>query len=324
MTVVEHLERARKSGRPALSLEVLPPIRGENIASLFKILDELVKFKPSFINITYHQHEIKKVVRPNGTITEKLIRKRPGTVGVCSTLFQRYSIDTVAHILCANHSKEELEDIFIELDYLGINNILALRGDYLKGSSEKVNEVNKNSYPHAIELVKQIQELNAGIFSSQYEKKMHAMQFHVGVAGYPEKHFEAPSLEEDIARLKEKIDAGANYVITQMFFDNQYFYSFVKKCRAAGITVPIIPGLKPLTTFKQMQNIPKLFHCTLPEEMLQQLKKIDPNDTDAFKKIGANWCTQQALDLIDKGADCLHFYTMSRDDVIKNILQKIF
>lgn len=310
-------------GRPALSLELLPPLRGENISSLFKILDELVKFQPSFINITYHQHEVRKVVRPNGSVTEKLIRKRPGTVGVCSAISQRYNIDTVAHILCSNHSKEELEDIFIELDYLGIHNVLALRGDYLK-TTKKIKEADKKSYPHAIELVKQIQELNSGVFSSQYDKKLHAMQFHIGVAGYPEKHFEAPSLDNDIARLKEKIDAGAHYVVTQMFFDNNYFYSFVEKCRLAGIKVPIIPGLKPLTTFKQLQNLPKLFHCTLPEELLSKLKKIDPSDTSAFKQAGINWCTKQALELVDKGVDCLHFYTMSGDDVIKSVLKNVF
>ncbi len=303
MKVIDHINRAKDV---LFSFEILPPLKGKSIHSIYRILDKLAVFNPPFINVTYHRAEYKFKQLPNGLFEKVYIRKRPGTVGICAAIRYKYKVDTVPHIVCGGFNRMETEDALMDLNYLGIDNVLLLRGDPVK--SERNFVPNENGNKNATELVKQTVNLNNGIYLEDEIKNPLKTDFCIGVAGYPEKHFEAPNLQIDMAYLKEKVDAGADYIVTQMFFDNEKYYEFVNNCREVGIKVPIIPGLKPITSKKQLYTIPGIFHVALPDKLASAV--LACKDDDEVKKVGIQWAIEQCKGLIDFGTPCLHFYTI--------------
>ncbi|TVZ27253.1 5,10-methylenetetrahydrofolate reductase (NAD(P)) [Gillisia sp. Hel_I_86] len=318
MKITEHITAAK--GKTLFSFEILPPLKGQNIQSIFDGIDPLMEFNPPFIDVTYHREEYVYIEQPNGFLEKKVVRKRPGTVGICAAIQNKYGIDAVPHILCGGFTKEDTENFLIDLDFLGINNVMALRGDAVKSETYFKPEPNGNCF--ASDLVSQIQEMNQGQYLDTPLEKNHTTDFCVGVAGYPEKHMEAPSLDNDIERLKTKVAAGAEYVVTQMFYDNSKFFEFVAKCRKSGITVPIIPGLKPLATKRQLTNIPHRFHVDLPEELI---KAVNNCKTDLeVREVGVEWCTAQSKELISSGVDVLHYYSMGKSTNIHKIASSVF
>jgi methylenetetrahydrofolate reductase (NADPH) len=317
MKVTEHLKRAKKT---LFSMEILPPLKGKSVQSIYDLIDPLMEFKPPFIDVTYHREEYIYKKREGGYLEKIAIRKRPGTVGICSAIINRYQTDAVPHIICGGFTKEETENALIELNYLGIDNVLVLRGDPIKTETHFAPEPDGHSY--AIDLVKQVNQMNSGRFLDEDLQDADPTRFCIGVAGYPEKHFEAPSMATDIRHLKSKIEAGADYIVTQMFFDNSKFFAFVDKCRSEGITVPIIPGLKPLTTKKQLTLLPKTFHIDLPDDLVSSIESCK---TDAdVKQVGIEWCIQQSKELMQKGLPCLHYYTMGNAETIRKIASAVF
>ena len=318
MKVTQHLEIA--NGNPLFSFEILPPLKGQNMQSIFDNIDPLMEFKPPFIDVTYHREEYEFKELPNGLLQKKVVKKRPGTVGICAAIQNRYSVDAIPHILCGGFTKEDTENLLIDLDFLGIDNVVALRGDALKNETYFRPEKEGNEF--ASDLVKQISNLNKGIYLDEDLQNSAATNFCIGVSGYPEKHMEAPSIDSDIHFLKQKIKNGADYIITQMFFDNQKFFAFVEKCRNAGINVPIIPGLKPISTKKQLNLIPHRFSLEMPDDLIMSVVKA--KDNDAVKQIGIEWCIKQSKELVAAGVPCLHFYSMGKSDNIKQIAQEIF
>ncbi|MFM7080171.1 MAG: methylenetetrahydrofolate reductase [NAD(P)H] [Bacteroidota bacterium] len=317
MKVTEHLNRAKKT---LFSMEILPPLKGKSVQSIYDLIDPLMEFKPPFIDVTYHREEYIYKKRDGGYLEKIAIRKRPGTVGICSAIINRYQTDAVPHIICGGFTREETENALIELNYLGIDNVLLLRGDPIKTETHFSPEPDGHS--HAIDLVKQVNQMNSGRFLDEDLQDADPTRFCIGVAGYPEKHFEAPSMTTDIRHLKSKIEAGADYIVTQMFFDNNKFFAFVDKCRAEGITVPIIPGLKPLTTRKQLTLLPKTFHIDLPDDLVANIESCK-SDTD-IKQVGIEWCIQQSKELMQKGLPCLHYYTMGNAETIRKIASAVF
>lgn len=301
-------------------MEILPPLKGKSVQSIYELIDPLMEFKPPFIDVTYHREEYIYKKREGGYLEKIAIRKRPGTVGICSAIINRYQTDAVPHIICGGFTKEETENALIELNYLGIDNVLVLRGDPIKTESHFAPEPDGHSY--AIDLVKQVNQMNNGRFLDEDLQEADPTRFCIGVAGYPEKHFEAPSMATDIRHLKSKIEAGADYIVTQMFFDNSKFFAFVDKCRAEGITVPIIPGLKPLTTKKQLTLLPKTFHIDLPDDLVSNIESCK-SDAD-IKQVGIEWCIQQSKELMQKGLPCLHYYTMGNAETIRKIASAVF
>lgn len=318
MKVTQHIENAH--GKPLFSFEILPPLKGQNIQSIFDSIDPLMEFQPPFIDVTYHREEYEFKELPSGLLQKKIVKKRPGTVGICAGIQNRYSVDAIPHILCGGFTKEDTENLLIDLDFLGIDNVVALRGDALKNETYFKAEKEGNAY--ASELVTQINNLNQGIYLDEDLQNSAQTNFCIGVAGYPEKHMEAPSLDSDIHFLKQKIKNGADYIITQMFFDNQRFFDFVQKCRTAGITVPIIPGLKPIATKKQLNLIPHRFSIELPDNLIMEVVKA--KDNDAVKQIGIEWCIQQSKELVAAGIPVLHYYSMGKAENIKKIATAIF
>ena len=318
MKVTEHIENA--SGKPLFSFEILPPLKGQNIQSIFDSIDPLMEFNPPFIDVTYHREEYEFKELSNGLLQKKIVKKRPGTVGICAGIQNKYNVDAIPHILCGGFTKEDTENLLIDLDFLGIDNVVALRGDAVK--SEIYFKPDKEGHAYASELVSQINDLNNGIYLDADLQNSSKTDFCIGVSGYPEKHMEAPSLDSDIHFLKQKIKNGADYIITQMFFDNQKFFDFVSKCRAAGITVPIIPGLKPISTKKQLNLIPHRFSLELPDDLIMSVVKA--KDNDAVKQIGIEWCTQQSKELVAAGIPVLHYYSMGKAENIKDIANQIF
>lgn len=302
------------------SFEILPPLKGENIYDVYTNIDPLMEFKPPFINVTYHREET--ILRPvsNGLFQQKIVRKRPGTVGLCAAIMHRYKVEAVPHLLCGGFTREETENVLIELDFLGIQNVLALRGDSQKGQRYFIPEPDGHQF--AYQLVEQIQNLNRGIYLDEELENNTPTHFCIGVAGYPEKHFEAPNLHIDIQNLKRKIESGADYVVTQLFFDNKVYFDFVDKCRHAGITVPIIPGIKPLTTKRQLSLIPHMFHVDIPDELSIEILKA--KDNAAVKQIGIEWAVQQSLELKRVGVPVIHYYSMGKSDNIYNIAKAVF
>jgi len=318
MKVTEHIAQAKNQTQ--FTFEILPPLKGQNIHTLFDAIDELMEFKPPFIDVTYHREEhIYKQVG-NGLLEKKVIRKRPGTVGICAALQSKYQIDAVPHILCGGFSKEDTENFLIDLDFLGIDNLVALRGDAVK--TETYFTPTEDGHRYANELVEQITALNQGIYLDEELLNSQATDFCIGVSGYPEKHMEAPSLKSDLHFLKKKIEAGANYVVTQMFFDNQKFFEFVDKAREEGIDVPIIPGLKPLSTQKQLNMIPHRFHVDLPEALIKEVLRC--KDNEAVRQVGVEWCIEQSKELKAAGVPFLHYYSMGKSDNIKAIAKEVF
>ncbi|MBT8270710.1 MAG: methylenetetrahydrofolate reductase [NAD(P)H] [Flavobacteriaceae bacterium] len=318
MKVTEHIEKA--NGKTLFSFEILPPLKGQHIQSIFDNIDPLMEFNPPFIDVTYHREEYVYKEMENGLLQKQLVRKRPGTVGICAAIQNKYEVDAIPHILCGGFTKEDTENFLIDLDFLGINNVMALRGDPVK--SEIYFKAEKEGHHYASELVTQIQQLNEGYYLDEALLNTNKTDFCVGVAGYPEKHLEAPSLDSDIHFLKKKIKKGAAYIVTQMFFDNEKYFEFVEKCRASGITAPIIPGLKPIATMKQLNLIPHRFNVDLPEELIKEVIKC--TDNNQVSKVGIEWCIAQSKQLKAAGIPVLHYYSMGRSDNIKAIATEVF
>lgn len=318
MKVTDHIKNA--NGKALFSFEILPPLKGENIQCIFNTIDPLMEFNPPFIDVTYHREEYTYKEVSNGLLEKKVVKKRPGTVGICAAIQNKYKVDAVPHILCGGFSKEDTENFLIDLDFLGIDNVVALRGDAVK--NEIYFKPEKNGHKYAVDLVKQITDLNQGIYLDEELENSHATDFCIAVAGYPEKHIEAPNFETDLKYLKDKIAKGSNYIITQMFFDNQKFFDFVEKCRKNGITVPIIPGLKPLTTKGQLNMIPHRFKVDLPEQLV--IEALKAKDNQSVKEIGIEWCVQQSKEIIAAGFPVVHYYSMSKSETIKQVAKAVF
>ncbi|QYS91528.1 methylenetetrahydrofolate reductase [NAD(P)H] [Flavobacterium covae] len=318
MKVTEHIEKA--NGKTQFSFEILPPLKGQNIQCIFDGIDPLMEFNPPFIDVTYHREEYEFKELANGLLQKKIVKKRPGTVGICAGIQNKYNVDAIPHILCGGFTKEDTENLLIDLDFLGIDNVVALRGDAVK--SEIYFKPEKEGNAYATELVTQINNLNKGIYLDADLQNTNATDFCIGVAGYPEKHMEAPSMDSDIYFMKQKIKNGADYIITQMFFDNQKFFEYVEKCRNAGITVPIIPGLKPIATKKQLNLIPHRFKVDLPDDLIMAVVKA--KDNEAVKQIGIEWCIQQSKELVKAGIPVLHYYSMGKAENIKAIAKEVF
>ena len=317
MKVTDHLKQAQK---PIISLEILPPTKGKSIDSIFSQLDAFMEFKPSFINVTYHRAEQVFKKRTDGTFERVDIRKRPGTVGICAAIMNRYGVDAVPHLICGGFSKEETENALIDLHFLGVNNVLALRGD--APSNEKFFTPHPYGHHYADDLVQQIADLNKGKYQEDDILDGVETNFCIGVAGYPEKHFEAPNMDSDLYFLKKKIDKGAEYITTQMFFENKHFYNFQEQCKQNGIQVPIIPGLKPLTTKKQLTIIPSIFKVEVPIELSTEIMKAKTEA--ASDQIGAEWLLAQCKDLLKQNTPILHFYTLGKPHIVKKVLEQLF
>lgn len=317
MKVIEHIEKAQ--GETLFSFEILPPLKGKNIQSIYDGIDPLMDFDPKFINVTYHREEYVYKTHSNGLLEKVSIRKRPGTVGICAAIINKYNVDTVPHLICGGFSKDETENALIDLTFLGIDNVLVLRGDPIKTESNFTPHPDGHQY--AKQLVDQIEDMNKGNYQLE-EVSLDPTDFCVGVAGYPEKHFEAMNLSSDLNHLKQKVDAGADYIVTQMFFDNQKYFDFVDKCRAAGINCPIIPGLKPIKSLKHISFLPKFFHIDFPDEFANELMKC--KDNSMVTDLGVEWGIKQAKELKAAGVPCIHFYTMSKSDSVRAIAQEVF
>jgi methylenetetrahydrofolate reductase (NADPH) len=316
MKVIEHINNATSS---LISFEVLPPLKGKGINAIYDHLDPLMEFKPSFINVTYHRSETMFKKKTDGTFEKVEVRKRPGTVGICAAIMNHYQIDAVPHLICGGFSKRETEDALIDLNFLGIDNVLVLRGDAAKNEASFEPHPDGNRF--ALDLLKQVSNLNNGIYQEEDIKNGGKTNFCMGVAGYPEKHFEAPNLDTDISYLKSKVDAGAEYIMTQMFFNNQKFFEFVKLCKANGIDVPIIPGLKPITNKKQLNILPKIFHVDIPNDLSNAITKAKTDEE--VEKIGSEWLVQQSKELKKAGVPVLHYYTLGKPRIIYDVVKEL-
>ena len=317
MKVIDHIHEAKST---LVSFEILPPLKGKGIQSLYKHLDPLMEFKPSFINVTYHRSEHVFKKKADGTFEKVVIRKRPGTESICAAIMNKYNVDTVPHLICGGFGINETEDALINLHYLGIDNVLVLRGDAAKNESNFEPEPGGHKY--ASDLLKQVVNLNAGIYIEEELKNTSSTKFCIGVAGYPEKHFEAPNMDSDLQYLKAKVDAGADYIVTQMFFDNEKYYAFVKACREIGITVPIIPGLKPIYNKKQLTILPKIFHIDLPPDLANAVARCK-NDEEV-EKVGDEWLLLQSKELKAYGVPVLHYYTLGKPHIVANVVKQVF
>ena len=318
MKVTEHIKNA--NGKTQFSFEILPPLKGQNVQSIFDSIDPLLEFKPPFIDVTYHREEYRYKELDNGLLKKQIVKKRPGTVGICAAIQNKYQVDAIPHILCGGFTKEDTENFLIDLDFLDIDNVMALRGDAVK--NETYFKPEREGHAYATELVSQIQQLNNGHYLDEELLNTSPTDFCIGVAGYPEKHMEAPSLDSDVHFLKKKIKNGATYIVTQMFFDNKKYFDFVDKCRKEGITVPIIPGLKPISIRKHLNLIPHLFKVDLPDELILEVVKC--KDNTQVKQIGIEWCIQQSKELQKAGIPVLHYYSMGKSDNIKTIASQVF
>lgn len=317
MKVIDHINGT--TGKTLVSFEILPPLKGKSINALWDHLDPLMEFKPAFINVTYHRSESMFKKKPDGTFEKVDVRKRPGTVGICAAIQNRYSVDAVAHLICGGFSRQETEDALIDLNFLGINNVLVLRGDAPK--NESFFEPEPGGHRFAIELLNQVVNMNNGIYLEEDLKNAVKTDFCIGVAGYPEKHFECPNIKTDLAFLKAKVEGGAEYVTTQMFFDNSKYFEYVKSCRDEGITVPIVPGLKPISTKKQLSVIPRTFNVDIPEALYNEILKCK---TDAEVEIvGTEWLLQQSKELKAAGVPVLHYYTLGKPKMVAEVVKEI-
>lgn len=314
--ITQYLDESK--GKTLFSIEIIPPMKGQHLGELVSHIEPLMEFNPPFIEVTYHREEyIEKSV--DGILKRIPIRKRPGTLGICAAIMQKFKVEAVPHVICGGFTKEETEDFLIDLHYLGIENALVLRGDQEKGEDRFVPKPGGHAY--ANELVAQVHAMNQGILLHEETESL-PTNFCIGVAAYPEKHFEAASLDEDLRYLKQKVDAGADYIVTQMFFNNQHYFDFVDKCRAMDINVPIIPGLKPLATARQLDILPEIFHLEIPEALASEVKKCSNNA--AIKQVGIEWAVQQGKELMQAGVPALHFYTMSKSDSVHAIASQLF
>jgi len=317
MKVIDHIKKSKKT---LLTFEILPPLKGESIDNLFSHIDPLMEFKPPFIDVTYHREEFVYKKRENGLLEKKIIRKRPGTVGICAAIQNRYKIDTVPHIICGGFTQEETENALIDLNFLGIENILVLQGDAMK--NETIFRPEEGGHGYASDLLEQVVNMNNGRYLEDDLQNVVPTNFCIGVAGYPEKHYSAPNMTNDMKYLKLKVDRGANYIVTQMFFDNQKYFDFVKKCRENDINVPIIPGLKPITTKSQITVLPRIFHIDIPEDLAEAVQKCK-NNTEA-RQVGIEWAIQQSRELVEFGVPTLHYYSMGKSDSVYKIAKELF
>lgn len=318
MKVIDHINNA--NGKTLFSFEIIPPQKGSSIQELYDNIDPLMEFKPPFIDVTTSREEFVYKDKGNGLLERRITRMRPGTVGICAAIQHKYKVDTVPHVLCGGFSREETEYLLVDCQYLGIDNVMALRGDAMKG--EKYFEPSKGGHTYATDLVKQIKDLNKGKYLHEVIETSNSSDFCIGVAGYPEKHIEAPSMNYDIKWLKQKVDAGADYIVTQMFFDNQKYFEFVDKARAAGINVPIIPGIKPIATKRHLQLLPQVFKIDLPEDLIDAVS--DCKNNEEVRQVGVEWTITQSRELLEAKVPVLHYYSMGKSDNIKNIASSIF
>lgn len=305
---------------PFASFELVPPLKGSDINKLHNSIAPLMEFKPPFLNITCHRDEVEYRQRPDGTIKKVTITKRPGSVAIAAAIMRRFNVEVVPHVICGGTTRHKIENDLIDLNFLGVQNVVALRGDALPG--QKFFTPEHGGHRYSSELVRQIKRLNQGIYRDETLKDASPTDFCIGVAGYPEKHYEAPNLTADIINLKHKVDEGAEYIVTQMFFDNEKYFAFVKRCREVGITVPIIPGLKPISTFKHIEMLPRIFSLDLPEPLMNELYKC--KDSQAVYQVGVEWCIQQSRELLANGSNVVHYYTMGRGENILEVLRQCF
>jgi len=317
MKITEHLNQATKT---LFSFEILPPLKGQSLKELMDGISPLMDFKPPFVDVTYHREEFIYKKHPNGLLEKISTKKRPGTVGICAAIMNRFHIDAVPHLLCGGFSKEETENALIDMSFIGVENVLALRGDAPKLEGRFIPD--EKGHHFASELVEQIKQMNEGKYLHEETENAFHTDFCIGVSGYPEKHFEAPSMRFDLKYLKEKVDRGAEYIVTQMFFDNTKFLKFVEDVRAAGITIPIIPGIKPITTLGQITMLPRTFFLDLPDDLMDELEKCKTNAE--VKEVGIEWSIQQCKELIENEVPSLHFYTMSKADTTYKIAKEVF
>ncbi|AZI21089.1 methylenetetrahydrofolate reductase [NAD(P)H] [Chryseobacterium taklimakanense] len=318
MKITDHIKKA--SGKTLFSLEVIPPTKGTGIEDLYKNIDPLMEFKPPFIDVTTSREEYVYIEKGNGLMERKITRMRPGTLGICASIQHKYNVDTVPHVLCGGFTKEETEYLLVDCLYLGIDNVMALRGDAMKGQNQFLPT--EGGHHHAIDLVHHINDIGRGKYLTDEKRCKEENKFCIGVAGYPEKHIEAPSMNYDLQKLKEKVDAGADYVVTQMFFDNQKYFNFVKEAREIGIEIPIIPGIKPIATKGHLSMLPKTFKIDLPEELIAEITKA--KDNTAVKQIGIEWAVKQCRELLNFGVPVLHFYSMGKSDNIRKVASQLF
>jgi len=316
MKVIDHINNAKGT---LVSFEVLPPLKGKGIEALYKHLDPLMEFKPSFINVTYHRSEHVFKKKTDGSFEKVIVRKRPGTESICAAIMNKYNVDTVPHLICGGFSINDTEDALLNLQYLGIDNVLVLRGDAAK--NETAFEAEPNGHRYASDLLKQVVNMNAGVFLEEDLKATTKTTFCIGVAGYPEKHFEAPNLQSDLKHLKAKVDGGADYIVTQMFFDNEKYYAFVKACRDFGINVPIIPGLKPIYNRKQLTVLPKTFHIDLPSDLSNEILKCKTDEE--VEQVGKEWLLHQSKDLKKNGVPVLHYYTLGKPHIVASVVKDL-
>ena len=309
-----------QSNQTVFSFELLPPLKGNDAGNIYRTIESLIDYDPKYINITTHRDEMVYKEMPDGSIKKQVVRKRPGTVAIAAAIQHKYGIPVVPHILCGGFSKSETEHVLIDLNFMGIENVLALRGDGVK--TDNVFRSDPNGHGNADQLVKQIVDLGQGKYLDPDLKNTTPLDFCIGVAGYPEKHFEAPNFDTDLLYLKQKVDAGAEYIVTQMFFDNQVYFNFVSKCREAGINVPIIPGIKAISTKMQMTVLPKIFAINLPQDLVKELQKCKTSD-DA-KLVGTEWAIEQARELVANNVPSLHLYTMGMSDNTRKIIESVF
>lgn len=313
-------EKLNQSKSTLFSIEILPPLKGKSIQSIYDGIDPLMEFKPAFVDVTYHREEYIYKKREGGYLEKVSMRKRPGTVGICAAIMNKYNVEAVPHIICGGFTREETENALIDLQFLGIDNVLALRGDSIKTEPAFVPEPGGHAY--ALDLVKQIKDMNESRYLDNDMKDAAPTNFCIGIAGYPEKHFEAPNMISDLKYLKQKVDAGAEYIVTQMFFDNNKYFQFVEECRKQGINVPIIPGLKILSSKKQIITLPKIFHIDIPQPFYEALESC--KDEKQIKEVGIKWCIEQCKELIKANVPCLHFYTMGASEMTKAVAKEIF
>src|SRR3984957_11462753 len=317
MKVIDHINQAKGT---LLSFEILPPLKGKGINAIYDHLNPLMEYKPSWINVTYHRRETMFKKKADGTFERVEVRKRPGTVGICAAIMNHYQVDAVPHLICGGFSKRETEDALIDLNFLGIDNVLVLRGDAAK--NEAFFEAQADGHRYAIDLLKQVVCLNQGVYLEEDIKNGSKTNFCIGIAGYPEKHFEAPNLETDLMYLKAKVDAGAEYITTQMFFDNQKYFDFVKACREHDIHVPVVPGLKPLTSLKQLNMLPKIFHVDLPTDLSSAILH-SKNDAEVAE-VGTEWLIHQSRELKKAGVPVLHYYTLGQVKIVETVVRAVF
>ena len=317
MKVTDHLKQNK--GETLFSFEVIPPVKGKSIDELYKNIDPLMEFKPPFIDVTTSREEYVYIER-GGLLDRKLTRMRPGSLGICASIKHKYEVDAIPHVLCGGFTKEETEYLLVDCHYLGIDNVMALRGDSMK--EERYFEPTEGGHQYASDLVRQIEQLNQGNYLHEVIERDNCSDFCIGVAGYPEKHMEAPSLQSDLKRLKEKVELGADYVVTQMFFDNQRYFEFVDAARDMGIEVPILPGIKPIAVKKHLQLLPQVFRVDLPEDLIEAVETC--SDNKAVRQVGIEWAIQQSRELKEKGVPVIHYYSMGKSDNIKAIAEAIF